>query len=113
MPLRLKQDWIQSAPSVRVLGVVLDQRLRFREHLASKTTKAYKAASALKRLHGLRASNMRQLFNATVAPVMDHASPIWYLVIRDSTLKNWIELRGKLRKPSSEEVELWLLVLRH
>jgi hypothetical protein len=64
----------------------MDQELRYKEHVAGKADKAFKAALALKRLQGLRPSSMRQLFSATVAPVMDHASPIWYLAISDKTL---------------------------
>jgi len=50
------------------------------EHFANKAEKAYKAALALERLQALKPSSMRQLFSATVAPVMDYGSPIWYLV---------------------------------
>ncbi|CAD0029207.1 unnamed protein product [Aureobasidium pullulans] len=64
----------------------MDQGLRFKEHLAEKAGKALKAALALKRLQGLNPSTMRQLFTATVAPVMDYASPIWYLAVSDKTL---------------------------
>ena len=87
MPLCFKGDWIQPAPSIKVLGVILDQGLRFKEHLARVSAKAYKAALALKRLRGLRPSSVRQLFQATVAPVMDYASPVWYLASPNKTLK--------------------------
>jgi ribonuclease HI len=29
---------------------------------------------------------MRHLYAATVAPVMDYASPVWYLAVSDKTL---------------------------
>jgi ribonuclease HI len=86
MPLRFKQDIINPSRSVKILGVIMDQELRYKEHIAGKADKAFKAALALKRLQGLRPSSMRQLFSATVAPVMDYASPIWYLAISDKTL---------------------------
>lgn len=38
----------------------MDQGLRYREHVAGKADKAFKAALALKRLQGLRPSSMRQ-----------------------------------------------------
>ena len=50
MPLRFKGDQIQPSQSIKVLGVILDQGLRFKEHLADKVEKALKAALALKRL---------------------------------------------------------------
>ena len=86
MPLRFKQDTITPSQSVKILGVIMDQELRYKEHVAGKADKSYKAALALKRLQGLRPSGMRQLFSATVAPVMDYASPIWYLAVSDKTL---------------------------
>ncbi|CAD0055227.1 unnamed protein product [Aureobasidium pullulans] len=82
--LEAMQGYIQG--SIKVLGVIMDQGLRFKEHLAEKAGKALKAALALKRLQGLNPSTMRQLFTATVAPVMDYASPIWYLAVSDKTL---------------------------
>jgi hypothetical protein len=63
--------------------VILDQGLRFKEHLAGK---AEKALLALKRLQGLNPATMRQLYTATVAPVMDYASLVWYLAVSDKTL---------------------------
>ena len=86
MPLQFKQDIIKPVQSVRILGVIMDQGLRYKEHFANKAEKAYKAALALKRLQGLRPSSMRQLFSATVAPVMDYGSPIWYLVASGKVL---------------------------
>lgn len=86
MPLQFKQDAIQPVQSVKILGITMDQGLRYKEHLANKAEKAYKAALALKRLQGLSPSSMRQLFSATVAPIMDYGSPIWYLVVSDKVL---------------------------
>jgi ribonuclease HI len=86
MPLCFKEDQIQPSQSIKVLGVILDQGLRFKEHLAGKAERALKAALALKRLQGLNPSTMRQLYTATVAPVMDYASPVWYLAVSDKTL---------------------------
>ncbi|TIA01346.1 hypothetical protein D6C81_10720 [Aureobasidium pullulans] len=81
MPLQFKQNAIQPVQSVKILGITMDQGLRYKEHLANKAKKAYKAALALKRLQGLSPSSMRQLFSATVAPIMDYGSPIWYLAV--------------------------------
>ena len=86
MPLQFKLDRIDPSQSVKILGVIMDQGLRYREHVAGKADKAVKAALALKRLQGLRPSSMRQLFLATVAPVINYASPIWYLAVSDKTL---------------------------
>ena len=73
MPLYFKGDQTQLSQSIKVLGVILDQGLRFKEHLAEKAGKALKAALALKRLQGLNPLTMRQLYIVIVAPIMDYA----------------------------------------
>jgi hypothetical protein len=85
-PLCFKTDQIQPSQSIKVLGVILDQGLLIKEHLAEKAEKALKAALALERLRGLNPSIMRQLYTATVAPVMNQASPVWYLAVSNKTL---------------------------
>lgn len=64
----------------------MDQGLRYREHVAGKADKALEAAPALEWLQDLRPASMRQLFPATIAPVMDYASPIWYPAVSDKVL---------------------------
>jgi hypothetical protein len=86
MPVRFEQDMVQLASSLKILWIILDQGLRYKEHLASSAGKAYKAALAMKRLQGLRPSSMRQLFLATVTPATDYASPVWYLTVPDQAL---------------------------
>lgn len=62
---------------IKVLGVILDSRLKYREHIARAASKGLNAAMELKRLKGLSAATSRQLFTATVAPVVDYASNVW------------------------------------
>ena len=50
IPLQFKRDTIDPSQSVKILGVTMDQGLRYREHVAGKADKAFKAALALKRL---------------------------------------------------------------
>jgi hypothetical protein len=61
----------------KILGVTLDPELRFKEHIANTATKGLNAAMALRRLRMTSPSTARQLFGATVAPVVDYASNIW------------------------------------
>lgn len=61
---------------VKILGVVLDQRLSYKQHIAQAAKRGIKAALALKRLKNLRPEIPRQLFVSTTAPVVDYASPI-------------------------------------
>lgn len=76
-PLYIKGKWIIDLPQAKLLGVMMDWGLRYHAHLARAATRGLQAALALKRLRGLRPSTARQLYKATVAPVVDYASPIW------------------------------------
>jgi hypothetical protein len=73
----VKGETIAPKPTAKILGVVLDSGLRYRCHIARTATKGLKAALALKRLKMLSPSTARQLFNATVAPILDYASNVW------------------------------------
>ena len=86
--LHFKGNSIVPTESVKMLGVIMDQGLRFREHIVNKAAKAFKAALALKRLKGLRPMVSRQLINATVAPMMDYASFIWSFTASEITIQH-------------------------
>ena len=62
---------------VKILGVIMDTRLRFKTHILRTANRGLQAALALKRLHMLSPTAARQLFQATVTPVVDYASTIW------------------------------------
>ena len=55
----------------------MDVGLRYKEHIAKAATKGLAAAMALRRLRMISPSTARQLFSATVAPVVDYASNVW------------------------------------
>ena len=76
-PLAIRGCPVHPTETVKVLGVVLDQQLRFKHHAARIAKRGLRAAMALRRLRSLRASTARQLFTATVAPVVDYASFVW------------------------------------
>ena len=73
----VKGETVAPKPTAKILGVILDSELRYKGHIARTATKGLKAALALKRLKMLSPSSARQLFNATVAPVLDYASNVW------------------------------------
>ena len=73
-----KGQEIKSAETAKLLGIILDSKLSWNQHVAHATTKGKTAALALKRLKGLRPQTARQLFLATGAPTMDYGSPIWF-----------------------------------
>jgi hypothetical protein len=70
--ITVKGETIAPASTAKILGVVLDSELWYRNHIARTATKGLKAALALKRLKMLSPSTSQQLFNATVALVMDY-----------------------------------------
>jgi hypothetical protein len=55
----------------------MDSKLQYTQHIGKATTKGLLAAMALKRLRLVSPSTARQLFGATVAPVVDYASNVW------------------------------------
>ena len=54
----------------------MDAKLKYKEHLARAASKGLEAVLELKRLKGLSPATARQLFTATVAPMVDYASNV-------------------------------------
>ncbi|KAJ0132998.1 C2H2 type master regulator of conidiophore development brlA [Fusarium oxysporum f. sp. albedinis] len=76
-PFMIKGEEVKPKQEAKILGVVMDTKLRFREHMARAATKCLSAAMCLRRLKMLPPLTARQLFVATVAPAMDYASVVW------------------------------------
>ena len=76
-PFYIKGETVAPKQNAKILGVIMDVGLRYKEHIARAATKGLAAAMALKRLSMISPSTARQLFNATVAPVIDYASNVW------------------------------------
>jgi hypothetical protein len=76
-PITIKGEVVTPKETAKILGVIMDSKLRYKEHIASAATKGLLAAMALKRLRMVSPSTARQLFGSTVAPVVDYASNIW------------------------------------
>jgi hypothetical protein len=85
-PVTIKGQAVTPEPEAKILGLIMDSGLRYRNHIARTATKALQAALALKRLRMLSPSSARQLFNATVAPVMDYASNVWMPAAKEAAL---------------------------
>ena len=76
-PFTIKGQTVVPKDHVKILGVVMDTRLKYKEHIARAASKGLEAAMELRRLRGLSAATARQLFTSTVAPVVDYASNVW------------------------------------
>ena len=85
-PIAIKGVLIAPKSEAKILGVIMDSGLRYRTHIARTATKGLSAALALKRLRMLSPASARQLFNATVAPVLDYASNVWMHAVHESAM---------------------------
>ena len=85
-PMVFKGIAIPPILEAKILRVVIDLELRYKKHIAKTATKGLKAALALKRLRMLSPSTAQQLFNATVAPVMDYASNVWMHAVKEPAM---------------------------
>ena len=63
IPLSMKGKTILDSPHVKILGVVMDQRLKYDIHAARVAKRGLRAVIVLKRLRGLRRSTSCQLFS--------------------------------------------------
>lgn len=76
-PFTIKGQVVHPKGYVKVLRVIMDAELKYKEYIAMAASKGLVAAMELKRLRGLTPATARQLFTATVAPVVDYASNVW------------------------------------
>lgn len=76
-PFIIKGEAVKPKDKAKILGIIMDSELRYKQHIANAATKGLRAAMALRRLRMVSPSTARQLFTATVAPVIDYASNVW------------------------------------
>ena len=77
LPLVIDGEQVVPKHEVKILGVILDQQLRYKEHVVRAGKRGLKTALALKRIKGLNPRTARMLFASKVTPAIDYASPIW------------------------------------
>ncbi|EAQ90175.1 hypothetical protein CHGG_06794 [Chaetomium globosum CBS 148.51] len=82
-PFTIKGQIVKPQDHVKVLGILMDTKLKYKEHIWRAASKGLEAAMELKRLRGLSPSTARQLFTCTVAPVVDYASNVWMHVCKN------------------------------
>ena len=80
----IKGEIVAPKSEAKLLGVIMDSELRYKNHIADTAAKGLKAALALKRLKAISPSSAQQLFNATVVPIVDYASSVWMHVLNIS-----------------------------
>lgn len=85
-PFIIKGQTVEAKDHVKILGVLMDTRLKYKEHIARAASKGLEAAMELRRLRGLSPATARQLFTSTVAPVVDYASNVWMHACKDKAI---------------------------
>ena len=88
-PINIKGIAKTPQQEVKILGVLMDSGLRYKNHRTVIGTKGLKAAMALKRMRLLTPSSARQLFHTTVTSVTDYASTIWAHTLGSSADKTF------------------------
>lgn len=76
---------IVSAPSIRYLGVQIDSRLHFDEHLCNISKKAFNVVNALSRIMpniGGPRTSRRKLLAGVVSSILLYAAPIWHMALQ-------------------------------
>ena len=86
-PFTIKGEIVIPKDHIKVLGVVMDAKLQFKQHIAKAATRGLEAVMNLRRLRGLSPSTARHLFTATVVPAIDYASNVWIYRCVDRTMK--------------------------
>ena len=72
----IKSKAIALKKTTKILGVIIDSRLRYTQYIGKATTKSFLAAIILKRLRLVSFLTIKQLFRSTVAPIIDYISNV-------------------------------------
>ncbi|OKP12963.1 hypothetical protein PENSUB_1345 [Penicillium subrubescens] len=99
IPLYVDGAALTLAPVVKILGVLLDQDLRFESHIGKAASKGMKAVLARRHLRVLPPSVARQLFISTVASKIDYAASVWCPARKDTVIPPGI---GRLFEPVAD-----------
>ncbi|KAJ6472102.1 hypothetical protein C8R45DRAFT_836181, partial [Mycena sanguinolenta] len=82
LPLTIGDITIEASTSAELLGIILDFKLNFRQHIELAQKRGTKGALALSRItslsFGLPHSHVRQLFLTAVVPRMEYVLSVWY-----------------------------------
>jgi hypothetical protein len=110
-PFTIKGQAVEPKDHVKILGVVMDARPKYKEHIARAASKGLEAAMEFRRLRGLSPSTARQLFTSTVTqwwttPLMSECTLSKVRSLDPSTGSNRLELK-RLWEHSSPSQPVW------
>lgn len=81
--ITMEEQTVTASNTAKLLGVIFDTEMRWKEHVQYAAKKATKTALGMSGLRNLRPAQMRQIYQACVLPKLDHASTIWINPLRD------------------------------
>ena len=88
---------VERVRSMKILGVILDDKLKFQEHInkvISNTSQCYFALRTL-RYHGMSQENLCNIFKATIIPKMLYAIPSFWGFL---SMANKLQLQAVLNR---------------
>ena len=108
---------LKPTKSKKILGIIVDEKLTFKEHIASKTKSAFSALKGIDRFvqgqRGCSQSVYLRLYKALVLPVMEYGSPVTVGAIEESCKEfgkvhrsAMIKASGCLNSTSTETLEV-------
>ncbi|EED11872.1 conserved hypothetical protein [Talaromyces stipitatus ATCC 10500] len=74
---------IKPSDTVKLLGVIFDKEMQWKEHVQQIVKRATQVNIALGGLRHLCPEQMRQLYQACVIPIVDYASTVWHNPLKD------------------------------
>ena len=110
--IRINNEEIKTAETLKLLGVTIDSRLSFSEHVNSACKKASQRISVLMRLRNrIPIKAKLQLYKAAVLPYLTYCHLVWHFCrASDSRKLEWLQERG-LRVVYNEEQDSYLQLL--
>jgi hypothetical protein len=78
LPLSFQGKEIYLKENVKILGVILDTKLRMDTHISKVSVRALVRYLALHSVKGIRPRQIRQLYKAYIVPTIDYAASAWF-----------------------------------
>ena len=86
--IRIDDEIIKRVDRTKSLGLTIDDRLSWSNHVDEICRKVSSAIGALKRIrHFISANTALQIYNALILPHFDYCSPVWDCLSGQSTDK--------------------------
>ena len=80
--ITLNSQPIKQTDNPKLLGVILDRELKFKEHISymeKKTTKSLSALHTVAKTEKVSVKNMVNIFRSIVSPQLEYAAPVWQI----------------------------------